>query len=160
VTEVPPPGAPRVESSAAQPAVASNPAASASTGRAALDAYVAVEDEMYALLGTVNDAESARAAAPKLQQLATQIRPLVRPYWLALAGLSNEEKNEFVLQRALKYRAAEAGPGGNIGKVTELMKQPGGEELKAAFVAFVRAASEDAPRLHKAAAEKQIAELQ
>ena len=114
----------------------------------------------FTAIGAVSDAESARAAAPKLGQLATRIRPLVRPYWLALAGLSNEEKNEFVLQRALKLRAAEAGPGGNIGKVIDLMKQPGGEELKAAFVAFIRAASEDAPRLHKAAAEKQIAELE
>jgi hypothetical protein len=153
--EVPPPIVP----SAAPPAAASTPETGA-TGRAALDAYIAVEDEMYAVLGTVSDAESARAAAPKLQELATRIRPLVRPYWLALVGLSNEEKNEFVLQRAMKLRAAEAGPGGNIGKVIDLMKQPGNEELKAAFVAFIRAASEDAPRTHKAAAEKQIAELQ
>jgi hypothetical protein len=163
-SEVPPPIAPSDINSAAPsvapPAEVADPAATASSGRAALDAYIAVEDEMYALLGTVTDAASAQAAAPKLQELATRVRPLVRPYWLALVGLSNEEKNEFVLQRAMKLRAAEAGPGGNIRKVTALMKQPGGEEFKAAFVAFLRAASEEAPRLQKAAAEKQIAELQ
>jgi hypothetical protein len=108
----------------------------------------------------VTDAASARAAAPKWQELSTRVRPLVRPYWTALIGLTNEETNEFVLQRAMKLRAAEAGPGGNIRKVTALMKQPGGEEFKAAFVAFLRAASEEAPRPQKAAAEKQIAELQ
>jgi hypothetical protein len=158
--EVPPPIEPSVDTNAAPPAEVAEPAATAPSGRAALDAYIAVEDEMHALLGTVTDAASAQAAAPKLQALATRIRPLVRPYWLALVGLSNEEKNEFVLQRAIKLRAAGAGPGGNIDKVTDLMKQPGGEEFKAAFVAFLRAASEEAPRLQKAAAEKQIAELQ
>lgn len=142
-----------------QPSPSRSSARAATSGSNPARTFYLTMHEFSRVLTTVADGPSACAAAPRLTELAREIRPQIRPAYLWLATASDTQTMALMQEIAAQAQKETTKPPLSESEAIELAREPGNEPFRKALVAFYQALADECPTVPAAKAMEKLNRL-
>jgi hypothetical protein len=120
-------------------------------------AFLNVSSELFKTLGQISDGPSANAAAPRITQLAAEMK-VHFPGFKRFMAIASDKQLELVFQQQAADQ--EAAFGSNRSDLIALAKAPGNEEFRAAYVNYLNVLRIDGTIGTRRQADRELARLQ
>jgi hypothetical protein len=120
-------------------------------------AFLKVSTELFKTLGQIADGRSANAAAPRITELAAEMKAHF-PGFKRFMAIASDKQLELIFQQQAADQEAEFGS--NRSDLVALAKEPGNEAFRTAYVAYLHVLRDDGTIGTRRQAERELAQLQ